>query len=100
MGANYSFYVKFIATFALTFFGYIISVLASVSIQYHLFDQKDFPCFLVNGFDFVATKILGPSGTPVPFCMYSTIAPPFTSPPVDAIYNYICLFVYVLCLLG
>ena len=30
MGANYSFYVKFIATFALTFFGYIISVLASV----------------------------------------------------------------------
>ena len=30
MGADYSFYVKFIATFALTFFGYIISVLASV----------------------------------------------------------------------
>ena len=30
MGADYSFYVKPIATFALTFFGYIISVLASV----------------------------------------------------------------------
>ena len=30
MGANYSFYVKSIATFALTFFGYVISVLASV----------------------------------------------------------------------
>ena len=31
MGAKYSFYVKSIATFAPTFFGYIISVLASVS---------------------------------------------------------------------
>ena len=31
MGANYLFYVKSIATFALTFFGYIISVLASVT---------------------------------------------------------------------
>ena len=30
MGADYSFYVKFIATRAPTFFGYIISVLASV----------------------------------------------------------------------
>ena len=30
MGDDYSFYVKSIATFALTFFGYIISVLASV----------------------------------------------------------------------
>ena len=30
IGADYSFYVKSIATFALTFFGYIISVLASV----------------------------------------------------------------------
>ena len=30
MGAGYSFYVKFIATWAPTFFGYIISVLASV----------------------------------------------------------------------
>ena len=30
MGANYSFYEKSIATFSLTFFGYIISVLASV----------------------------------------------------------------------
>ena len=30
MGADYSFHVKSIATFALTFFGYIISVLASV----------------------------------------------------------------------
>ena len=30
MGADYSFYVKFIATKAPTFFGYIISVLASV----------------------------------------------------------------------
>ena len=33
MGANYSFYVKFIATRAPTFFGYIISVLASVNTQ-------------------------------------------------------------------
>ena len=31
MGADLSFYVKSIATFALTFFGYIISVLASVA---------------------------------------------------------------------
>jgi hypothetical protein len=31
MGADYSLYVKFIATYALTFFGYIISVLASVA---------------------------------------------------------------------
>ena len=31
MGAKYSFYVKSIATCAPTFFGYIISVLASVS---------------------------------------------------------------------
>ena len=30
MGADYSFYVKSIAAFALTFLGYIISVLASV----------------------------------------------------------------------
>ena len=30
MGAEYSSYVKTIATFALTLFGYIISVLASV----------------------------------------------------------------------
>ena len=30
MGADYSFYVKSIDTCALTFFGYIISVLASV----------------------------------------------------------------------
>ena len=30
MSADYSFYVKSIATFAFTFFGYIISVLASV----------------------------------------------------------------------
>ena len=31
MSADYSFYVKSIATFAPTFFGYIISVLASVN---------------------------------------------------------------------
>ena len=31
MGAEYLSYVKSIATFAITFFGYIISVLASVS---------------------------------------------------------------------
>ena len=31
MGAEYLSYVKSIATFALTFYGYIISVLASVS---------------------------------------------------------------------
>ena len=30
MGAEYSSYVKFIATYALTFLGYIISVLTSV----------------------------------------------------------------------
>ena len=34
MGANYSFYVKAIATFALTFFGYIISFLASVEMVF------------------------------------------------------------------
>ena len=34
MGAKYSSYVKSIATFALTFFAYIISVLASVSIKF------------------------------------------------------------------
>jgi hypothetical protein len=34
MGADYSFNVKSIATFALAFFGYIISVLASVSSVY------------------------------------------------------------------
>ena len=33
MDADYSFYVKSIATFALTFFGYIISVLATVNSQ-------------------------------------------------------------------
>ena len=32
MGADYSFYVKSIATFALTFFGHIISVLASMAL--------------------------------------------------------------------
>ena len=31
LGAEYLSYVKFIATYALTFFGYIISVLASVN---------------------------------------------------------------------
>ena len=34
MGAEYLSYVKSIATFALTFFAYIISVLASVSIKF------------------------------------------------------------------
>ena len=33
MGADYSFYVKSIATCAPTFFGYIISVLASVATE-------------------------------------------------------------------
>ena len=32
LGAEYLSYVKFIATFALAFFGYIISVLASVKL--------------------------------------------------------------------
>ena len=36
MGAEYSPYVKSIATFALTFFGYIIYVLASVKPEYPL----------------------------------------------------------------
>ena len=41
MGAEYIFYVKFIATFALTFFGYIISVLVCIKCQYnYYFDQK------------------------------------------------------------
>jgi hypothetical protein len=31
MGAEYLFFVKSIATFALTFYGYIISILASVA---------------------------------------------------------------------
>ena len=33
MGADYSFYLKSIPTFALKFFGYNISVLASVTAQ-------------------------------------------------------------------
>ena len=37
MGADYSFYVKSIATCAPTFFGYIISVLASVSYVFALY---------------------------------------------------------------
>ena len=41
MGADYSFYVKSIATFALTFFEYIISVLASVlHIHFTALNQK------------------------------------------------------------
>ena len=35
MAADYSFYLKFIAIFALTFFGYIISVLAFVQPLLH-----------------------------------------------------------------
>ena len=35
MGADYLFCVKSIATLALTFFGYIISVLASVNAQFN-----------------------------------------------------------------
>ena len=40
MGAEYLSYVKYIATFALTFYRYIISVLASVltSITYAIFE--------------------------------------------------------------
>ena len=38
MGAQYSFYVKSIATFALTFFVFIISVLASV--PRHVISEK------------------------------------------------------------
>ena len=38
MGAEYLSYVKSIATYALTFFGYIISVLASVNHPKMLFD--------------------------------------------------------------
>ena len=41
MGADYSFYVKSIAAFGLTFFGYIISVLAS-EVSVSLF-FSDFP---------------------------------------------------------
>jgi hypothetical protein len=36
MGAEYLFYLKSIATFAPTFYGYIISVLASVICLFHL----------------------------------------------------------------
>ena len=39
MGADYSFYVKSIATFALTYFGYIISVLASVNCDPSFFNR-------------------------------------------------------------
>ena len=44
MGAGYLSYVKAIGTFVLTFFGYIISVLASVSIEILQFElhHKDF----------------------------------------------------------
>ena len=37
MGADYLFYVKFIASCAFTFFGYIILVLASVTSALHPF---------------------------------------------------------------
>ena len=40
MGADYSFYVKFIATEAPTFFGYIISVLAMVAGRPFFKDNK------------------------------------------------------------
>ena len=42
MGAEYLFYVKSIATFALTFYGYIISILASV----YFYPTPDFQTFL------------------------------------------------------
>ena len=46
MGAHFSFYVKSIATFALTFFGHNISVLDSVKHQLMIID--DLPSQAVN----------------------------------------------------
>jgi hypothetical protein len=50
MGADNSFYVKFIATYAPTFFGYIISVLAIVNrlsyvydLYFHLMIKENLP---------------------------------------------------------
>ena len=42
MGAEYLFYVKSIATFALPFFGYIILVLASVKVELRMLVPNDF----------------------------------------------------------
>ena len=54
MGAHYSFYVKSIATFALTFFGFIISVLPSVKHQLMIID--DLPSQAVNNPRVVSTS--------------------------------------------
>ena len=53
-GAEYLFYVKFIATYAITFFGYIDTVLASVlgtKIYWHLWTpkRKVFKSFMKKG---------------------------------------------------
>ena len=40
LGAEYLSYVKFIATYALTFFGYIISVIASVQREESDFETR------------------------------------------------------------
>ena len=52
MGAEYLFYVKFIATFALTFFGYVISVLASaIAYKITLIDHWDDRSMILSDFE-------------------------------------------------
>ena len=60
MGADYSFYVKFIATRAPTFFGYIISVLASVGIYLNLPTENHLRNHIANyGKSAVNTLVIG-----------------------------------------
>ena len=58
MGAEYLSYVKFIATFAPTFFGYIISVLDSVTVyilllRKHRFSVKPSRLLLVHSMHYL-----------------------------------------------
>ena len=54
LGANNSFYVKSIATYAPTFFGYIISVLAIVAALYWNIDTL--AAMMQISFNFIPTK--------------------------------------------
>ena len=55
LGAEYLSYVKFIATYALTFFGYIISVLASVCCPCLLYVRT--MLFLGSWHGYIAQKV-------------------------------------------
>ena len=54
MGADYSFYVKSIATYAPTFFGYIISVLAILAALY--WKNDTLAAMMQISFYFIPTK--------------------------------------------